>query len=85
MDNNYILLIIIYENLKKIFGLSESLRLEICYYTCPASEFEHSMSELNIFFLNIDFCFLPYKSDIIMQFISMERQLYQLSDDIILM
>ena len=37
------------------------------------------------FFLNIDFCFLPYKSDIIMQFISMERQLYQLSDDIILM
>ena len=51
MDNNYILLIIIYENLKKIFSRSESLRLEICYYTCPASEFENSVSELNIFYL----------------------------------
>ena len=51
VNNNDILLIIISEHFQKIFGRSESLKLEISYYTYPASEFEHSMSELYHFFL----------------------------------
>ena len=51
VSNNGILLIIISGHFQKIFGQSKSLRLEICYYTCPAGECEHSISKFNHFFL----------------------------------
>ena len=51
VNNNDIHLIFISELVVRVFGRSEGLRIESCYYTCPANESKYPMLELNHFFL----------------------------------